>query len=45
MLAIGLNYFIQVICLFAAMCSGLGVGFFSIHELSLELKLKNGTEL
>ncbi len=26
------------------MCSGLGVGFFSIDELSLELKLKNGTE-
>jgi hypothetical protein len=34
-----------VICVFAAFCSGLGVGFFSIDELSLELKAKNGTEL
>ena len=31
-------------CLGAGACSGLTVGYLSIDELQLELKLKNGTE-
>ena len=30
--------------MFAGLCSGLTVGYLSIEELNLELKLKNGTE-
>ncbi len=36
--------YIIVLCLFAGLCSGLTVGYLSIDSLSLELKLKNGTE-
>lgn len=34
----------KVLCLFAGLCSGLTVGYLSIDSLTLELKLKNGTE-